>query len=127
MNENALLHKDEVYAIQGAIFEVYKQMGNGWREEVYQQCLELELADRGIPFESKRELPVYYKGRKIEKTYVPDLICHGTIILELKSVSAIGVEHRLQLLNYLRMTHARLGLLVNFASFPKVEIERIAN
>ena len=77
---NELLFKDEVYAIQGAIFEVYKHMGNAWHEEVYQQCLERELAD----------------------------------------------EHRRQILNYLRSTRRKLGLLVNFGSYPRVTIERYA-
>ena len=115
MENDAMLFKNEVYAIQGAVFDVYRNMGNGWREEVYQQCL--ELADRGIPFESKRELPIFYKGRKIEKTYISDVICYGQIIL----------EHRAQLLNYLRMTKSKLGLLINFAAYPKVRIERYAN
>ena len=127
MENDAMLFKDEVYAIQGAVFDVYRNMGNGWREEVYQQCLELELADRGIPFESKRELPIFYKGRKIEKTYIPDVICYGQIILELKAVSELTNEHRAQLLNYLRMTKSKLGLLINFAAYPKVRIERYAN
>ena len=120
-----MLFKDEVYAIQEAVFDVYRNMGNGWREEVYQQCL--ELADRGIPFESKRELPIFYKGRKIEKTYISDVICYGQIILELKAVSELTNEHRAQLLNYLRMTKSKLGLLINFAAYPKVRIERYAN
>ena len=127
MENDAMLFKDEVYAIQGAVFDVYRNMGKGWREEVYQQCLELELADRGIPFESKRELPIFYKGRKIEKTYIPDVICYGQIILELKAVSELTNEHRAQLLNYLRMTKSKLGLLINFAAYPKVRIERYAN
>ena len=127
MENDAMLFKDEVYAIQGAVFDVYRNMGNGWREEVYQQCLELELANRGIPFESKRELPIFYKGRKIEKTYIPDVICYGQIILELKAVSELTNEHRAQLLNYLRMTKSKLGLLINFAAYPKVRIERYAN
>ena len=84
-------------------------------------------ADRGIPFESKRELPIFYKGRKIEKTYIPDVICYGQIILELKAVSELTNEHRAQLLNYLRMTKSKLGLLINFAAYPKVRIERYAN
>ena len=80
-----MLYKDEVYAIQGAIFEVYKEMGNAWHEEVYQQCMERELGERGIPFDSKKTLQIYYKGKAIEKTYEPDLWCFGKIIVELKA------------------------------------------
>lgn len=125
MNDT-LLYKDEVYAIQGAVFEVYKQMGNAWHEEVYQQCLERELALRGIPFEAKKELPIYYKGEPIAKTYIPDVFCYGQIILELKAVDALGDEHRRQLLNYLRITGCKLGLLINFGAYPRVAIERYA-
>ena len=66
--EDKLLYRDEVYAIQGALFDVYKTMGNMWGEEVYQQCLEKELSLRNIPFEAKKELPIFYKGEKIEKS-----------------------------------------------------------
>ena len=124
--ENELLYRDEVYAIQGAIFDVYKEMGNNWQEEVYQQCLDKELALRGIPHESKKELPIYYKGEPIRKTYIPDMFCFGKIILELKAVDALADEHRRQLLNYLRITKCKLGLLVNFGAYPRVAIERFA-
>ena len=124
--ENKLLFADEVYAIQGAIFEVYKELGNGWPEEVYHQCLECELSARNIPFVAKKELPIYYKGIKIQKTYIPDLWCFDKIIVELKALSVLGTEHRAQLLNYLRITKCRLGLLVNFGSYPRVEIQRYA-
>ena len=121
---NELIYKDEVYAIQGAIFEVYKEMGNAWHEEVYQQCLERELALRGIPFEAKKELPIFYKGKAIDKKYIPDVFCYGKIILELKAVGEVADEHRRQLLNYLRITKCKLGLLVNFGAYPRGGIER---
>ena len=124
--EKELLYGDEVYAIQGAIFDVYKEMGNAWHEEVYQQCLERELKMRGIPFEAKKELSIFYKGQPIEKKYVPDVFCYGKIILELKAVEKLGNEHRAQLLNYLRITKCKLGLLVNFGAYPRVEIQRYA-
>ena len=126
MNDS-LLYRDEVYAIQGAIFDVYREMGNAWHEEVYQQCMERELELRGIPFESKKELPIFYKGEPIEKKYSPDLFCYGKIIIELKAVGQLANEHRAQLLNYLRITRCKLGLLVNFGAYPKVSIERFAN
>lgn len=121
-----ILYKDEVYAIQGAIIEVHRIMGNGWREEVYQQALEVELSERGIPFESKKELPIFYKEHKLEKTYIPDIICFEKIIVELKATDSLTTEHRAQLFNYLKMTKSRLGLLVNFGAYPRVAIERYA-
>ena len=124
--ENKLLYRDVVYVIQGAVFEVYKEMGNGWHEEVYQQCMERELNVRGIPFKAKMSLPIFYKGKAIEKTYEPDLWCFEKIIVELKAVGSLADEHRRQLLNYLRITHCRVGLLVNFGAYPRVGIERFA-
>ena len=98
--EDKLLYRDEVYAIQGALFDVYKTMGNMWGEEVYQQCLEKELALRNIPFEAKKELPIFYKGEKIEKKYIPDVFCFGKIILELlccaqHNASYVGLKNML--------------------------------
>ena len=119
-----LFYKDEVYALQGAIYEVYKILGNGYTEEVYQQCMERELRLRNIPFESKKELKIFYKGEAIEKTYVPDLWCYNAIIVELKAVRALTNEHFAQLDNYLKLTKCSLGLLVNFGSYPKATIKR---
>ena len=120
-------YADEIYQIQGAIFAVYKEMGNAWHEEVYQQCLERELSSRGIPFNSKKELRIYYRGEPIEKTYIPDIICYDKIILELKTVDHLTNEHKGQLLNYLRITGITIGLLINFRAYPKVEIIRMAH
>lgn len=119
-----LLYRDEVYAIQGAIFDVYKEMGAGFLEAVYQECLEKEFRRRGIPFVSQVELKLNYKGETLEQTYKPDFICYDKIILELKAVKENHPEHRAQLFNYLRTTNMRLGLLVNFGHYPKAEIER---
>ena len=122
-----MLYPEEVYAIRGAIIEVYREMGNGFREEVYQQCLERELLSRSIPFDAKKELRIFYKNQPIEKTYIPDFFCYDKIIVELKATETLTNEHRAQLMNYLRLTGCRLGLLVNFSAFPKVEIEQWAN
>lgn len=121
-----LLFKEEVYAIQGAVFEVYREMGSGFLEAVYQECLEKELRLRGIPFVAQQELKLSYKGSVLEQTYKPDIICRGQIILELKAVKVIAPEHQAQMLNYLKATGLRLGLIVNFGHHPKVEIERFA-
>ncbi len=122
-----LIYPDECYAIRGAIYEVYREMGSGFKEEVYQQCLERELESRGIPFDAKKELRILYKGVPIEKTYVPDFYCYGKIIVEIKAVEALSQEHRAQLLNYLRLAGSRLGLLVNFSAHPKAVVEQWAN
>ena len=122
--ENAnLLFPDETYAIRGALFEVYREIGNGLREEVYQQCLEREFTLRSVPFEAKKELRIFYKGEPIEKTYIPDFLCYGKIILEIKAVSSILQEHRAQIRNYLHITGYRLGMLANFGAYPKMQVE----
>ena len=122
-----LLFKDECYAIQGAIFEVYREMGCGFLEAVYQECLEKEFRSRELPFEAQKELLLSYKSQPLSQTYKPDFICYGNIIVELKSVKEIASEHKAQLLNYLKATGLELGLLVNFGAYPKVEIVRNAN
>ncbi len=123
--QEKILYKEEGFAIQGAIFEVYREMGAGFLEAVYQECLEKEFDRRGIPYQRKVELTLSYKGEKLIKTYEADLICYGKIILELKAVKEVGNEHRAQLFNYLKATGMRLGLLVNFGHYPKATVERI--
>ncbi len=120
------LYKDETYAIHGAIFEVYRVLGCGFLEAVYQKALEVELAQRNIPFVSQVDIDIEYKGMKLEQTYRADLVCYDKIILELKAVQNLLPEHEAQLQNYLRATKMRVGLLVNFGHYPKVEIKRIA-
>ena len=120
-----LLYKDECFAIQGAIFEVYREMGCGFLEAVYQECLEKELTRKGIPFQSQTQLALNYKGERLNQIYKPDFICHGKIIIEIKAVKDTGDEHRAQVFNYLKSTGMKLGLLVNFGHFPKATIERI--
>jgi GxxExxY protein len=120
-----ILYKDECYAILGACFEVYNQMGSGFVEPVYQDCLAIELTERGIPHRPKHELQLTYKGRKIERKYIPDFVCFDKIIVEIKAASDLGDAHRVHVHNYLKATGYRLGLLVNFGQHPKVQYERI--
>ncbi len=120
-----ILYKEEVYAIQGAVFEVYREMGCGFLEAVYQECMEKELRSRGVPFEAQRELELVYKGERLSQIYKPDFICHGKIIVELKAVKETTDEHRAQVFNYLKATGLRLGVLVNFGHYPKATVERI--
>lgn len=120
-----LLYEQESYAIRGAVFEVYREMGAGFLESVYQECMERELALREIPFECQKSIELSYKGETLEQTFRPDLICYGTIIVELKAVKEVADIHRAQLFNYLRATGLRLGLLVNFGHHPKATVERI--
>jgi GxxExxY protein len=120
-----LIYEQESYDIVGACFEVYKTMGRGFLEPVYQECLEIELSERGIPFLAQRQLQIVYKGRILEQIYKPDFVCYEKIILEVKAVTKLADAHRAQVFNYLRATGMRLGMLVNFSSHPKLEYERI--
>jgi GxxExxY protein len=122
---NKILYKDEVYTIQGAVFDVYREMGCGFLKPVYQECLEKELKVRGIPFESQKELKLSYKGEALNLIYRPDFVCYGNIIVELKAVKDIDDIHRAQVFNYLKAACLRLGLLVNFGHYPKATVERI--
>jgi len=124
--DNKILFKEECYVIQGAIFDVYREMGCGFLEAVYQECLEIELSSRGIPFVAQQGLELTYKGEPLKQSYQPDLICYGKIIVELKAVKEIAPEHKAQVINYLKATQMKLGLLVNFASYPKASITRLA-
>ena len=120
-----IIYKDESYTIMGACFEVYKEKGPGFVEPVYQECLELELAAQSIPFEAQKPLALDYKGTPLKHTYIPDLVCYGKIIVELKAVSALTDEHRAQVLNYLKASGYKLGLLINFGHHPKLQHERL--
>lgn len=121
-----IIYKEESYAIQGAVFEVYTEMGNGYLEAVYQECLEIEFKTKNIPFVSQPMLKLKYKKWDLEKSYKPDFICFNKIIVELKGVRVITKEHQAQVINYLKAIDLKLGLIVNFGAYPKVEIKRIA-
>jgi GxxExxY protein len=123
---SSIIYKLESFEIMGACFGVYKEMGSGFVESVYQECLEMELGDRQIPFKAQVELALTYKGRPLKSKFKPDFICYDKIVLEIKAVSGLTDEHRAQVQNYLRATGMKLGLLVNFGHYPKVEYERIA-
>ena len=119
-----LLFADETYKILGACFEVYKRMGCGFLEPVYQECLEIEFNLQEIPFTAQKELILEYRGKRLKQTYKPDFICFEKIVVEIKAVSNLIDEHRAQLLNYLHATDFKLGLLINFGHHPKIEHER---
>ena len=121
-----LIYRDETYAIQGACFEVYKTIGSGFLEAVYQEALAVEFQMRGVPYQKQAELKLQYKNHPLKQTYKPDFICFEKIIVEIKAVSELAGEHEAQLMNYLKITGLRLGLLVNFGHYPKIEIKRFA-
>jgi GxxExxY protein len=122
--DEKLLYSDEVFRIRGAVFEVNRVMGPGFLEGVYQECLAIEFEARAIPFAASPPVSLSYKGRELRKSYVPDFVCYGKIIVELKALSGLLSEHRAQVLNYLKATGMKVGLLVNFSGSSRAQIER---
>ena len=120
-----MMFEQECYAIRGAVFEVYSQLGSGFAEEVYQEAMEMELEQQSIPFVAHPRLQICYKERTLQKVYIPDIVCFGKIIVELKAARALLPEHDAQLINYLKATSLELGLLVNFGTYPRADIRTL--
>jgi len=121
-----LVYKEESFQIIGACMKVHTGMGNGFLEPVYHEALENEFRNQSIPFESQKKLALYYNDIKLKKYYKADFICYDKIIIELKAVDYLSVNMRNQLMNYLKATKTRLGLLVNFGK-KSLEYKRILN
>ena len=114
---------DEItYQIRGAIFEVNRVLGHGFLEKVYEKAMIVELTNRGLKAENQIPINVKYKG-EIVGEYIADIIVGSRIILELKAVESLQKIHEAQILNYLKATGYKIGLLVNF-TYPKAEIRR---
>ncbi|MBR5984216.1 MAG: GxxExxY protein [Bacteroidales bacterium] len=121
-----IIYREESYEITGAIYEVYNTLGSGFLECVYQEALEYELDQRGIPFVSHPEIRIKYHDIVLSHKFIPDIVCYDKIIVELKSVSEICDANYAQLINYLKASGMKLGLLVNFGATPKIDIRRFA-
>ncbi len=119
-----LLLKEEAYAVVGAAIEVHRELGPGFLEPVYQEAMEIELAEQAIPFYSHRALSIRYKDHVLVKQYVPDLLCYDQMIVELKALDRLSGTEESQLLNYLKASGLRVGLLINFGSHGKLEWKR---
>jgi GxxExxY protein len=116
--------KKEGYEVMGAAFAVYNAMGSGFLEKIYHECLERKLTRRGIRWQTKPTITVYYRGEPLTRHYTPDLLVHKKIIVELKAAKTLAPEHEAQLFNYLKATGHRVGYLINFGSCPKLEWRR---
>ena len=118
-----MLAEDLSYVVRGCVYEVYRQLGCGFLEKVYEKALLTELKLQGVQAESQVPIAVLYKNEVVGE-YFADLVVEATIILELKAQQKIVPANEAQLLNYLKASNIRLGMLVNFA-FPKASIKRI--
>jgi len=126
LHERKLILKDEVYQIVGAALDVSNELGCGFLEAVYQEALELELAERRIPHVSQARIQISYKGRLLNKEYIADFLCHDQIVVEIKAIKAITRIEEAQILNYLKATNLPLGLILNFGA-TQLEWKRYAN
>jgi GxxExxY protein len=117
-----LIYKEESYGIIGAAMEVHKELGAGFLESVYQEAFELELQKQEIPYEREKLLNIFYRsivqkqGQKLDKRYMADFVCYGKIVVELKALGELSTDHKAQILNYLKTSGLKLGLLINFGS-----------
>ena len=110
------------YAINGAVFEVNRELGGGFLEKVYENAMLVELAERGLDAQKQVPITVSYKGRIVGE-YFADIVVESMVIIEIKAVESLQKVHEAQLLNYLKATGYKVGLLVNF-TYPKAEIKR---
>lgn len=120
-----LIYREEVFQIIGAAIEVHKVLGRGFLEAVYQEALEYELSLRKIPFVFQQPLKIQYKTHILSKEYIADLICFNSIIVELKALQRLTGQEESQIINYLKATGMRVGLLINFGSSGKLEWKRL--
>jgi GxxExxY protein len=118
-----IVYKELSYQIMAAVFEVHNTLGFGFLEKVYERALLKELCLRKIPVEAQKEIEVFYKGDEIG-TYFADLVVNNEILLELKAVETLSNIHKAQVLNYLKATDLKLGLLINFGR-ERVQYERL--
>ncbi len=114
----------ETHEIIGAAMEVHNVLGPGFLEAVYQDALAVEFARRGIPFEREVEISIVYKDVRLPSSYRVDYQCYGSVIVELKAIRILTGADEAQLLNYLKATAIKRGLLLNFGS-PRLQYKRM--
>lgn len=118
------LYKDRMYQIIGAAMSLYNELGSGYSEPIYQECLSVICSEKDIPWEREKTLKMYFHGVELEKIYKADFVCYDDIIVELKAVSELLSEHRAQLFNYMRITNTRFGILINFGEKDRLHAEK---
>ena len=119
-----LLFKDEVYAVVGCAMTVYNELKAGYLEAVYQEALEKVMRKEGIVFESQKPVVIFFQGEPLEKKYFADLVVDGNVLVELKSKKRLERDDEAQILNYLRGTQMKVGLLINFGNTRRLEWRR---
>ena len=122
-----LIYETESFQIKGAAMRVYKALGSGFIESVYQECLELEFTRLGVPFLPQKKLEIRYDGLALRQAFKADFVCFDKIIVEIKAVTTLAPEHQAQVINYLKATGMQLGFLFNFGSYPLLQQLRVPN
>lgn len=113
----------QTYAIIGAAMEVHRRLGRGFLEAVYQEALEVEFGERGVPFRREVEIPIVYRERQLACSYRADFVCYGDVIVELKALRLVTDTERAQVINYLKATGLQRALLLNFGT-PSLDHKR---
>ena len=121
-----LIYSEETYQLVGLAMQVHRELGCGFLEPVYQEAFEILLKKSGVPYEREKLLPIYFMGERLKKEYYADFVCYGKIIVEFKAVSELTAVHDAQVMNYLKATRFKLGLLFNFGQNSLVH-RRFAN
>jgi GxxExxY protein len=109
-----ILYKSESFAIIGACMEVHRILGNGFKEVLYKDALQMEFTQNSIPFEREKRFQVEYKGIILRHTYVADFVLYNSIILEAKSANKMNDQFLAQTINYLKASQMKLGIIANF-------------
>jgi len=122
--QSDLLYKDKVYQIIGAAIDVHRELGYGFLESVYEEAMTIESNRRSIPHETQVRIPIYYKGKTLEKEFIADYVGFEKIIAEFKCVPQLAKTEKAQIINYLKATGMEVDLLINFGSKGKLEWER---
>ncbi len=122
-NTHELILKEEVFQVVGCAMEVLNTLGHGLLEKPYENALTVEFREKGIPFQQQRRFPVIYKSVNVGE-YITDLIAFDSVIIDTKAIQAIGNNEKAQIIDYLKITGLRVGLILNF-KHAKLEWQRI--
>lgn len=117
-------YRQKMYQIAGIGMKLYNELGNGYSEAIYQECLSILCDENDIKWEREKPLKMYFHDQELKKEYIADFVCYDEIIIELKAVSEIKGEHRAQLFNYLRITGLHAGILMNFGEDERLHTEK---
>ncbi len=110
------MRDEKTYGIIGCAMEVHKELGCGFLEAVYQEALGLEFGNQDIPYKEQAVVRIQYKGETLNKAYQPDFICYEEIVVEIKALSSLSGIEEAQMINYLKASGFKTGLLINFGA-----------